>query len=161
LIKAQAAIYVNQGVESAFVLDVEKCASHVAGLTASMAALPFKHPPSRLSCVRKLKVSFKIYIYICDFECIITELYTYFDAIIIKARASLQAIPASESESQGGGGGGGGSLLSFEDDEEGMTSASAGPAVVSRSPAWARNVWLRQLMSIPRVSEAKVNMIYY
>ena len=64
LIKAQAAIYVNQGVESAFVLDVEKCASHVAGLTASMAALPFKHPPSRLSCVRKLKVSFNIYIYL-------------------------------------------------------------------------------------------------
>ena len=44
LVTAEAAMYVEHSVESVFVLDVERCAAHVAGLTKALAELPFKGP---------------------------------------------------------------------------------------------------------------------
>ena len=53
-----------------------------------------------------------------------------------------EAESADEGASQGRGGGG-----------------SGAPLAVMRGPGWARNVWLRQLMTIPRVSEAKARAV--
>lgn len=71
----------------------------------------------------------------------------------LKARASL--IPVEEGE------GGSDAESADEGASQGLGGAAGGGgggAMIHR-PGWSRNVWLRQLMTIPQVSEAKARAV--